>query len=107
MNFSDLNEKQKEYVFNRSKTELLEKIISGELRFNDMLNGDDLQKKIDVAIGKAEKMSTPWFAGEYIVDSVGQEIDSMVRSKIECDLYYSELQCSVEVVFVDNCIGEV
>ena len=54
MNFSDLNEKQKEYVFNRSKTELLEKIISGELRFNDMLNGDDLQKKIDVAIGKAE-----------------------------------------------------
>ncbi len=74
----------------------LDGICEGWLRFNDSLNEDDLQSRIDAAIEKAEKMQTPWFAAEYIMDSCGEEITSMARCSAEDCLYPEQHERMVE-----------
>ena len=66
----------------------LEAIIGG-VRFNDEANDDDLQKRIDAAIAKAERLQTPWFAGEMIMETCGDEINDMASSNAE-DAFYPD-----------------
>lgn len=72
---------------NKCLQELLEAIISGAVRFNDKLNRDDLQARIDAARQDAEKMQTPWFQGEYIMDAAGKDLRSMAVCDAEDALY--------------------
>lgn len=66
---------------------LLEAICEGAIRFNDKLNRDDLQARIDAAADKAEKMHTPWFVGEYILDTCRADLEGMARCDAEDALY--------------------
>jgi hypothetical protein len=66
---------------------LLEAILEGTFRFNDELNKDDLQARIDGAITEAEKLHTPWFAGEIIMERAGEEIESMAICDAKDALY--------------------
>lgn len=66
---------------------LLTSIIDG-LRFNDALNGGNLQARIDAAINKANRMQTPWLAGEYIMDTCREDIKGMAQCDAEDALYH-------------------
>jgi len=67
--------------------QLLTEIVEGGLRFSDEKNGDHLQAKIDKAVRKAERLQTPWFSGEHIMDAAGDEIRGMARCDAEDALY--------------------
>jgi wobble nucleotide-excising tRNase len=58
---------------------LLQAIVEGTLRFNDQRNHDDLQARIDAAQQKAEGMQTPWFAGEYIMETCRDDLQNMAQ----------------------------
>lgn len=87
--YDQLCETEKQRAYDKVNNQLVEDIVSGQMRFNDKLNHDDLQKRIDKAIAKAEKMQTPWFAAEYLFDDpiVTELIDAMVRAQVEEALY--------------------
>lgn len=64
-------------------------IIERGVRFNDALNGDDLQARIDAAALKADEMQTPWFVADYMHDdeTVRESIEGMARCDAEDALY--------------------
>ena len=68
-------------------TSFLKAILEGGLRFNDEANGDDLQARIDKACDQADKMQTPWFAHEYIMDTCREELTGMALAQAEDSLY--------------------
>lgn len=84
--FHELTEKQKQKAIEKELQSLLEAILDG-MRFNDELNGDDLQKRIDLAVEKADQMRTPWFAHEYIMDTCGDDLKGMAEAAAEEALY--------------------
>ena len=84
--FEQLTKEEQDAAVLHCTASLLEAIMEG-MGFNDELNHDDLQKRIDAAIAKAEKMQTPWFAHEYIMDTCKEEIEGMARSDAEDGLY--------------------
>ena len=57
--------------------QLLRAVTEGQLRFSDEKNHDDLQARIDAAQEKAEKMQTPWFAHEYIMDTCREDLEDL------------------------------
>jgi hypothetical protein len=87
--YCELNVRERERAFSRAQELLLTAICEGGVRFVDELNGNALQARIDAAIAKANAMHTPWFAGEYIMDTCAKEIDAMAWSNAE-DAYYPD-----------------
>lgn len=87
--YSQLTDAEKATALERATCDLLEAIVSGSVRFNDSLNGDDLQKRIDDACAKAEAMQTPWFAHEYVMDTCADDIRGMATCDAE-DAHYPE-----------------
>lgn len=67
--FEQLTGPEQEAAVEYALTDLLRAILEEGLRFDDAKNGDDLQACIDAAFAKAERLQTPWFAGEYIMDA--------------------------------------
>ena len=88
-NYNQLSKEEKEKAFSKTLSSLLESICEGAIRFNDALNKDNLQSRIDIALRKANEMQTPWFAGEYILDTCREEIESMTQCDAE-DAFYPE-----------------
>lgn len=66
---------------------ILEDVVSGAIRFNDSLNENTIQSRIDAAQEKAEKMQTTWFAHEYILDTCREDLEGMARCEAEDALY--------------------
>jgi hypothetical protein len=87
--FGDLGAEEKKAAVDECLVALLGAVVEGTVRFNDELNQTDLQAKIDAAIDEAGKMQTPWFAGEYVMEAVGDELRSMARPQAE-DAYYPD-----------------
>lgn len=85
--YDELTSEQKERALIKATSRLLSDIIEGSIRFNDETNGDNLQARIDAAILKAEKMYTPWFAHEYIMETCKSEIEGMAQCDAEDSLY--------------------
>ena len=69
--------------------DLLRDILENGLSFDDARNGNDLQARIGAAWDKADKMQTPWFVSEYILDDkiVKDELESMARCQAWDSLY--------------------
>ena len=85
--FSKLTKEQKQAAIDKATDELLQAVVEGAISFNDGLNGDHLQKRINMAMDQADKMRTPWFAGEYVMDAVGDELRGMALCTAEDALY--------------------
>ena len=85
--FDELTGTQQSEAVSNATNELLKAILEGVIRFNDELNHDDLQARIDAAIQKAEEMRTPWFAGEYILDTCRDDIEGMATCDAQDALY--------------------
>jgi hypothetical protein len=87
--FDQLTKEQQDSAVEYEVRELLTAILDHGIRFNDALNGDDLQARIDAAIERAERKQTPWFAHEYVMDTCGDDLRGMARCAAE-DAVYSE-----------------
>lgn len=85
--YDQLSNYQKRLARDKAAEGLLKWILEGVMRFNDRLNHDDLQVRIDDAIAKAEAMQTPWFASEYIMDTCRDEIEAMATCDAEDALF--------------------
>ena len=85
--YEQLTQDEQEKARAIALTELLEAIVSGVVRFNDGLNEDNLQARIDGAGVKADKMQTPWFVHEYIMDTCKDDLESMALCDAEDALY--------------------
>jgi hypothetical protein len=99
--YDELNEYQKTAALSKARDRLLEAICEGRIRFNDALNGDNLQARIDAAFKQYEDLRTPWFVAEAIMETCADEIDGMAQCDAE-DALYAE---PGEVV-VSGVIGE-
>jgi hypothetical protein len=89
--FNDLTDAQKTAAIDHCYTQLLTDILEHGIRFNDEMNQDDTQARIDKAVAKAEAKQTPWFAHEYIADD--KKLVECLRGMAECtaeDAMYSE-----------------
>ena len=87
--FDELTPEQQERARAYHLRELLEAIVEGALRFSDEKNGDGLQARIDAAGDKAEANQTPWFWGEMIMETCGDDLRSIAEASAE-DALYSE-----------------
>jgi hypothetical protein len=85
--YSELTPSEREKAREKSLEDLLCAICEGALRFNDKMNGDGLQARIDAAFAKAEKMQTPWFAHEYVLDTCRDDLERMAICDAEDALY--------------------
>lgn len=68
--YDELMPEQQQKATDKALTDLLEAVVSGTARFDDMLNKNTLQASIDAAMQEAEDHQTPWFAHEYILEAV-------------------------------------
>ena len=84
--YDELSPEEQTKAINVGINKMLEAISNG-VRFNDELNGDGLQERIDQAIARADEMQTPWFASEYIMDTCGDEIRGMASCNAEEAFY--------------------
>lgn len=87
--FNELTPEQQTKAVGRATNRLLEAICEGAIRFNDKLNRDNLQKRIDKAWKEMERNRTPWFIGETIMETCRDDIEGMARCEAE-DAIYSE-----------------
>jgi hypothetical protein len=85
--YSELTEAQKKAAVDRALDTLLKAVCEGSITFDDRANGDKLQARIDKAIDTAHRKQTPWFAGEYVMDAVGEELRGMATVQAEDTLY--------------------
>lgn len=85
--YAELTEKEQAAAREYQLSQLLQNILEGAIRFNDKLNKDKLQSKIDAAIKKADSMRTPWFAHEYIMETCREELEGMAQCSAEDAIY--------------------
>ncbi len=107
--FDDLTEKQQAAAEQHFLGILLEHVVSGAVRFNDEMNQDDLQARIDMALDHAERNQTPWFGGEYILEVAREDLEGMARCDAEDAIYLEtgEVSCRVPEVKEDEDIHPV
>lgn len=87
--WTELNKDEQDQALQIATDRILKDVVEGSIRFNDELNEDTLQAEIDQAIGKANRMQTPWFAGEYVFEAVGDMLEGMAQCDAEDALYPS------------------
>lgn len=87
--WEDLKPDEQQAAIGKATGEILTAVVEGAIRFNDEANKDTMQAEIDAAIEKANDNRTPWFAGEYVYDAVGERLRSMGKCDAE-DAYYPE-----------------
>jgi hypothetical protein len=88
--FEDLTDDERTAAIEKATESLLTAIVEGAIRFNDELNHDDLQARIDGAFERAEAMQTPWFAGEYVMEVAGDDIRGMASCDAEDAMFPRE-----------------
>jgi hypothetical protein len=98
--FDELTPEQQEKAVAVELASLLEAILEGSVRFNDALNSDDLQSRIDTACERAAKMQTPWFAHEYILDTCREDLEAMARPQAEDAVYLESDEHAVRLAEV-------
>lgn len=85
--YEGLTEEQQKKALKVCTERLLAAICEGTIRFNDELNGDDLQARIEEAWADMERLQTPWFIGERIMETCRDEIEGMAQYDAEEALY--------------------
>lgn len=95
--WNDLNEDEQTRAVNKALDNLLNDVVEGAIRFNDKLNQDTLQASIDTAIEAANGNQTPWFAGEYVYEAVGDELRGMAQCDAVDALYPSPSESVIRV----------
>lgn len=68
--FNQLDEQSQARALETAVNTLLKKICEGSVRFSDR----DIQAKIDEAAKQAERMKTPWFMHEFVMETCKDEV---------------------------------
>lgn len=100
--FDELTPNEQERAREYHLRKLLEAIVEGGVRFNAKLNGDDLQARIDAAGEKADANQTPWFWGEMIMETCGDDLRSIAEASAEDALYAEPTDPQVVVGIADE-----
>lgn len=87
--YTQLSDQEQNHAEKIALGNLINNVLEGAIRFNDKLNKNNLQANIDAACEKADKMQTPWFANEYILDTCREELESIAQCEAE-DAFYPE-----------------
>jgi len=87
--FDELTQAQQRAAEDRFLCRWLKAVCEGTIRFNDELNHDTLQARIDKAIERANQMQTPWFAHEYVLDTCREDLEGLARADAQDALYPS------------------
>lgn len=97
--FDQLSKKEQAEAEIIALNEILQAVVEGGLRFSDSVNKDNFQASIDRAMEEANRMRTPWFVGNYIMQarfdsellgpdqSVGEQLRGMARADAEDAVY--------------------
>lgn len=85
--FDELTQEQQAEAVKLAEEQLLEAIVYEGIRFDDEANGNDLQTRIDAAFAEAERMQTPWYAGNYIMDTCKEDIHELAMGSAMEALY--------------------
>lgn len=87
--YEQLTPAQQEKARETALNALLTAVCEGSVRFSDSLNGDDTQDRIDRAFKKADRMQTPWFAHEYVMEDkkVAEFLTGIANAEAEQALY--------------------
>ena len=87
--YTQLRLSEQERAVKQATESLLLAIMNGSVYFttNNRKDCDDLQTRIDIAHTKANGLRTPWFWGEYIMDTCEKEIKEMAKVDAEDALY--------------------
>jgi hypothetical protein len=88
--YQELSQEQQTRAVEKCTQQLQESIVEGAIRFNDSLNHDNLQERIDATWAEVERLHTPWFAGEAIMETCRTEIEGMAQCAAEDSLYPEE-----------------
>ena len=94
--FTELTPAQQQTAIDHCTRKLLEGIIEGAIRFNDELNKDDLQQRIDVAFAEMERLHTPWFTGEAIMEACRDDIIGMAQCQATDSLYTEQRESVID-----------
>ena len=72
-----------------ARAHLLDAICAGGVRFDDEANGDDLQARIDAAAEEMDRLRTPWFLAERLMEDehVADELTRLALADAEDALY--------------------
>lgn len=95
--YNQLSEQKQKQAKKIALDKLLNAILEGTIRFKDKLNKNNLQAKIEAACKKAEKMRTPWFANEYILDTCKDELESISHYDAENAFYPEAFESIIEL----------
>ncbi len=98
--YEQLNTREQVWAVSQATTGVLTAICEHGIRFNDSLNGNDLQERIDTAWDKAEAMQTPWYWHEYILDTCREDIESMARAQAENAIYFEPDESNKYVMYL-------
>jgi hypothetical protein len=85
--YNELTDEQKASALRKATDSLLKAIVEGRIWLDDDLNHDDLQARIDAAMAKCERLKTPWFAAECIMETCKDDIEGMALCDAQDALY--------------------
>lgn len=86
--YAELSEQEQARAREVALGNILQAVVEGDFAFfsEDEL-GTELQAKIDAGIVEAERLQTPWFAGECIMERCGPELTAMAGVDAEGAVY--------------------
>jgi len=82
--YKELNPQEQE----QAQSRCLELVLR-EVTYDPHVVDDELAKKVELAYERAESMQTPWFAGEYIMDTCEVELKALALEHAQQALYPS------------------
>ena len=85
--FNQLSPEQKSAAQAKALNHLLEAICEQQVVFAGTPAMDSLQDRIDAAVDEANRMQTPWFYGEYIMDTCRADLTALANADAERALY--------------------
>lgn len=83
--YAQLTKAQREVAVERSLNEFLVSVCEGSIELEGSLG-----EMVDKAVAKADRNMTPWFVGEFIMETCGEDFKAIAKSLAKERLYAEE-----------------
>ena len=87
LTYAELSESQQAKARETALYSLLPDVVEGVISFNDAASDGTLQARIDAAGEEANRMRTPWFTHEYILDTCRADLEALALLQAQGALY--------------------
>lgn len=104
-NYEQLSAEEQKQAVEKHLDIIINAIINGEIRFDDSVNEDKLQEHIDAAMEESERLNTPWFAAEILMEDewLAKRLEQLALANAK-ECYYSG--ANDVVICLDNDVAE-